>query len=528
MTKTIQRYKSWPFKEVERVMNAVDKAGITKPALFETGYGPSGLPHIGTFAEVARTTWVMNAYRTLTGRDARLVAFSDDLDGLRKVPGNLPQAEMLATHLGKSLCDIPDPYGCCASFSAHMIGRLKAFLDTFGFSCDLQSASEAYRRGDFNPGLEILLHRVEDVLDVILPTLKEENRANWSPFLPKCASCGRIYTTRVSAYRKAELAVDYVCDGQFGDVRGCGHSDTVSVLNGGVKMGWKVDWALRWYCYGVNYEMYGKDLIPSAELSSKIVKIMGGRPPCGYFYELFLDENGEKISKSLGNGVSMDEWLAYAPVSSLAYFIFRDPRQAKKLYVDMIPRTMDEYLDQLGRYPEVADDKKPDNPLWHIHNQGREVPRYRSSVNFTMINNLVSALGMDKSDTDRIGAFLERYDANINEYSEVVSVLIEKGVAYYLERILPHKHYRPPTDAERDMFMSLKARLSVEGTAEMDAPALQALIFDVAKEKDVEARSFFSAFYQVLLGQEQGPRFGSFARLVGVDRVLELITQRVG
>jgi lysyl-tRNA synthetase class 1 len=521
------RYKSWPFKEASRLIGSFGKNPLPDQVLFQTGYGPSGLPHIGTFAEVARTTWIMNAYGKLSGKEAKLIAFSDDLDGLRKVPANLPAREMLSEHLGKPLSDIPDPYGCCDSFSGHMISKLKEFLDAFGFKYELRSASKAYRDGDFNEGLKILLERVDDVLALILPTLKEENRAGWSPFLPKCEKCGKIYTTKVTAYNKSDLSVDYSCNATFGDVVGCGHKGTASVLNGGAKMGWKVDWALRWFSYGINYEMYGKDLIPSAELSKKIIKIMGGRAPVGFFYELFLDENGEKISKSIGNGVSMEQWLRYAPVESLSYFIFREPRQAKKLYIDMIPRTMDEYLDNLKRYPDIADEKKPDSAIWHIHNAGKEVPLYNSSINFTMINNLVSALGMAKPDNEKIASFLTRYDENILKYSDVTNTLIEKGVAYYIDRILPGKVYRAATSKEKEMFLSLKDKLEAKGAEEMSQKEIQSLMFDIAKEAGEDPKNFFSAFYQVLLGQKQGPRFGSFAKLVGLTRVIELINEKI-
>jgi lysyl-tRNA synthetase class 1 len=518
-------YKSWPFKEAERIVKA-HRGKLPEVAVFETGYGPSGLPHIGTFAEVARTTWVRRAYEKLTGGKTRLVAFSDDFDGLRKVPDNLPAQAMLGENLGKPLCDIPDPYGCCESFSGHMIRNLERFLATFGFEVEMRRASDAYRAGEFNEGLKRLLSNVDKVLEIILPTLKEENREAWSPFFPKCERCGRIYTTRVKGYRQAELAVDYACNSRFGAIDGCGHAGSASVLDGGVKAGWKVDWALRWFSYGVNYEMYGKDLIPSAELSQAIVRAMGGEPPCGFFYELFLDENGEKISKSRGNGVSVEEWLEYAPVESLAHFIFRDPRTAKKLYLDMIPRTMDEYLAELKRYGEIEEPRKPDAPLWHIHDAGRKVPEYRSSINFTMVNNLVSALG--RPDRALVKQFLLRYDAEASRYPAMLDALVDKGMAYYTDRILPHKRYRAPTDAERPLFAALATKLAAPGAAEIDEKGLQGIVFDVAREGGVEARDFFAAIYQVLLGQEQGPRFGTFAKLVGAQRVIELIAEKAG
>ncbi|MBW2536842.1 MAG: lysine--tRNA ligase [Deltaproteobacteria bacterium] len=520
-----RKYKSWPFREAQRIIKAAGRDGPPDDVIFETGFGPSGLPHIGTFAEVARTTWVRRAYEQLTGKRTRLVAFSDDLDGLRKVPDNLPEREMLREHLGKPLSDIPDPYGCCESFSGHMNGKLGQFLDTYGFDYEFRSSAAAYRAGDFDRGLKILLANVDKVLEIILPTLSEENRSDWSPFFPRCEACGKVYTTRVTAYHHEDLAVSYSCDNRFGEVEGCGHRGVSSVLGGAAKVGWKVDWALRWFCYDVRYEMYGKDLIPSAELSSRIVRVMGGQPPCGFFYEMFLDENGEKISKSRGNGVAVEEWLEYAPVESLAYFIYRDPRQAKKLHFDIIPKNMDEYLEHLRRYPEVAEDKRPDVPVWHIHDAGRSVPRYDSDINFSMVGNLVSALGQPEPELLR--GFLERYDDSTARNGDVIDTLIAKGIRYYEDHILPNKRYREPSDDERALFADLDERLAVPGIGDLDEKALQGLIFDIARAHDSEPREFFSAIYQVLLGQERGPRFGTFARLVGVDRVRELIAERV-
>jgi lysyl-tRNA synthetase, class I len=516
-------FKTWPFKEAQRIIKSAGRDELPETVIFQTGFGPSGLPHIGTFAEVARTTWVRQAYEHLTGKKTKLIAFCDDQDGLRKVPDNLPNPEMLRENLGKPLCDIPDPYGCCESFSDHMINLLKKFLDEFGFEYELNKSSDAYRNGDFNKGLEILLKQKDQVLDIILPTLKEENRAGWSPFFPRCEKCGKVYTTRVTGYHEDDLTIDYACDAPFGDITGCGHKGSTSVLNGGAKMGWKVDWALRWYCYGINYEMYGKDLIPSAELSSKIIRAMGSRPPCGFFYEMFLDEHGEKISKSRGNGVSVEQWLDYAPVESLAYYIFREPRQAKKLYFDMIPRTMDEYLDHLRRYPQVNEEKKPDTPLWHIHNAGKTVPEYGSSINFTMVNNLVSALG--EPTPELLREFLAKYDPRSQEFATIIESLGEKGIKFYVDHILPTKQYREPTDEERHLFNELATRLSEPEILEMSEKELQGIVFEIARNHETEPKDFFSAIYQVLLGQERGPRFGSFAKLVGPKRVVELIKE---
>jgi lysyl-tRNA synthetase class 1 len=514
------QYKSWPFQEAEKIIKA-NRGGLPEVAIFQTGYGPSGLPHIGTFAEVARTTWVMRAYEQLTGGKTKLIAFADDLDGLRKVPSNLPNQALLAEQLGKPLCNIPDPFGQAASFSGYMTGKLQEFLDRFGFKYHFQASSEAYRRGDFNDGLKALLMNVEKILDLILPTLKEENRKNWSPFMPICEKCGKVYTTHVKGYNKEASTIDYLCSSE-GDLKGCGHEGTTTIFNGAVKMGWKIDWALRWYSYRVNYEMYGKDLIPSAELSQKIVKIMGGKPPVDYFYELFLDEEGHKISKSIGNGVSVDEWLAYAPVDSLSFFIFKNPRQPKKLYFDAIPKVMDEYLDKLRRYPDLAPEKKPDDDLWHIHNKGSEVPRYGSTINFTMVNNLVSALGCESQEL--LERFIMRYDEKAAEYGSMISMLTEKSMKFYEDHILPHKKYRKPSDEEKPLFAALRDKL-VNLPEQVTENDLQTMVFEIAKAHNIEPKDFFGAMYQVLLGQERGPRFGSFASLVGIKRVIELIDQ---
>ena len=516
----IHKYKSWPFQEAEKIVKA-NRDKLPEVATFQTGFGPSGLPHIGTFAEVARTTWVMRAYEHLTGAKARLIAFADDLDGLRKVPANLPRGDMLQENLGKPLCDIPDPFGQSSSFSGYMTDKLKEFLDRFGFTYNFQASSEAYRRGDFNEGLTILLQKVDEVLNLILPTLKEENRKGWSPFMPICAKCGKVYTTRVAGYHKNDNVIDYVCE-EVGGLKGCSHRGSTSILDGKVKMGWKVDWALRWYSYKINYEMYGKDLIPSAELSSKIVRLMGGKPPVDYFYELFLDEEGHKISKSIGNGVSVDEWLAYAPVDSLACFIFKSPRQPKKLYFEGIPKVMDEYLDKLRRYGSLKEEVRPDDELWHIHNRGRDVPSYNSVINFTMVNNLVAALGT--ADAELVERFLGRYDEHAGANGAMIHMLTEKSLKFYEDYILPQKKNRLPTESEKVMLGKLRERLIGLG-ADVTEDTLQSMVFEIASSSGVEPKDFFGAIYQILLGQERGPRFGSFAKLVGIERVVALIDQ---
>lgn len=512
------RYTAWPFKEAQKLQKRF-KEIPTAPVTFETGFGPSGLPHIGTFAEVARTTWVRHAFEFLTGWPTQLIAFSDDMDGLRKVPLNLPHQEMLTEQLGKPLCHIPDPFGECESYSAYMNKKLQEFLNAYEFEYTFQSSQEAYGRGDFNKGLAILLQKVEEVKGIILPTMSEEKRANWSPFFPVCEQCGRIYSTRVVGYHAEDNTIDYICDRQEGLVQCCGHKGSASILNGRVKVGWKVDWALRWYSYEIGYEMYGKDLIESAKLSGKICRLMGKQPPAGFFYEMFLDEEGRKISKSVGKGLTVDSWVNYAPLESLIYYIFQNPRQAKRLFWGIVPKSVDDYLTGLRNYTELAEEKQPNSALWHIFDRGKQMPDYKASINFSLINNLISAVGKD--DPDLMLQYLKRYDANAGQYADILKDLIKKGMNYYRDFILPAKHFRPPTAEERQMLQSIRDKLTqYEGNNEQE---LQGIPFEVAQEFEIPPKDLFKMFYEVVLGQERGPRFGTFTRLVGKDQVLSLL-----
>jgi lysyl-tRNA synthetase class 1 len=511
-------YRSWPFKEAKGLQKRF-REQPDGPVTFETGFGPSGLPHIGTFAEVARTTWVRRAFEHLSGWPAQLIAFSDDMDGLRKVPLNMPQQEMLAENLGKPLCHIPDPFGCCESYSAHNNNKLQEFLNAYGFDYQFQSSQEAYTRGDFDEGLTILLEKVDEVRAVIVPTMGADKRAEWSPFFPICEQCGRIYTTRVTGYHPQDKTIDYVCNKPVGDAPGCGHQGAISVLGGRVKVGWKVDWALRWYSYDVAYEMYGKDLIESAKLSGKITRLMGKRPPHGFFYELFLDEEGRKISKSVGKGLTVDTWVNYAPLESLLHYLFQSPTKAKRLFWGIVPKSVDDYLDDLRRYPSLPPEKQPDSAVWHIFNRGADVPVYDTSINFSLIDNLISGLGTD--DAALTIDYLERYDASAKDYHDTVRDLVEKSLNYYRDFVLPTKHYRSPTEEERRMLQEIRNRIAVyQGNDEKE---MQTIPFDVARTFEVSPATVFTAFYEVLLGQERGPRFGTFAKLVGKDKVIALL-----
>ena len=514
-------YKAWPFQEARQILKQRKPTGA-RPVLFETGFGPSGLPHIGTFAEVARTTWVRQAFAQLTGLPTRLQAFSDDMDGLRKVPLNLPQTDMLAQNLGKPLHAIPDPFGEADSYSGYMNTKLREFLDTYCFDYEFQSSRDAYQRGDFDEGLCILLRQVDDVCALILPTLREENRLGWSPFMPICPQCGSVYATRVIAYHPERDTVDFVCDGQVGKVGGCGAGGELSILGGNAKVGWKVDWALRWFTYEVDYEMYGKDLIDSAKLSGRITRLMGRQPPVGLIYELFLDEEGRKISKSVGRGLTVDTWVQYAPIESLLFYIYQNPKRARRLYWDVVPKCVDDYLEALRRYPDTATEQRPERDVWHIGNVGSDVPAYSAGVNFSVVNNLISALGSDSSAL--LLDYLERYDPAVRDYGDVVQSLIDKGLNYYRDFVLPNKKFRDPTPEECVLLLQIRDRLQALNGA--DEEVLQAIPFDVARTAEWEPRDLFRTFYEVVLGQERGPRFGSFVALVGRERVLELLGEK--
>lgn len=523
--------KAWPFKEAQKIehkINVAQKAG--KPlkheyALLETGFGPSGLPHLGTFAEVARTTWVRYAFEHISDRGAKLLAFSDDMDGLRKVPENMPNREMIAEYLGKPLCDIPDPFGEAESFSGYMNAKLRSFLDSFGLEYDFLASSTQYRGGVFNEGLLRILERYDAVRDLIVPTLKPENREAWSPFFPVCENCAKVYSTRVTAVHPEDGTISYACDQNFRGIESCGHTGTIPVTDGNVKVGWKVDWALRWYVFDVDYEMYGKDLIDSADLSSKIVRVLGGQPPVGFFYEMFLDENGAKISKSVGSGLTIDEWLQYGPLESLSWFIFQNPTKAKKLHFDVIPKSVDDYLDARRKFGD-PETRSVNSPIWFIEHEkikaGQDIS-YNSDISYSMLLNLVNVLNSD--DKQIVWNYILRYDENAKQDFELIDDMIDRALRYYRDFILPTKEYERPTPEAMPAVEQLLAFLETyEGSS---AEELQSATYAAGKENGLALPVWFRTMYRLLLGQERGPRLGTFIHLYGVKETRELIKERL-
>ena len=505
---------AWPFAEaralVKHLKGKLPEKGYV---LFETGYGPSGLPHIGTFGEVARTTMVRKAFETLTDMPTKLFAYSDDMDGLRKVPTNLPNQDMLAEHIGKPLTAIPDPFGTHESFAHHNNARLQAFLDGYGFDYEFKSATEEYKSGRLDDMLLQVLKHHEKVLEIILPTLGEERRATYSPFLPVCDETGVVLQVPV-----VETKPD---DGTIVYKREDGELVETPVTGGHCKLQWKADWAGRWTALDVDYEMSGKDLIESVKLGSRICRAIGGTPPLNLTYELFLDDKGEKISKSKGNGLSMEDWLRYATPESLSLFMYQKPKTAKRLFFDVIPKNVDEYLTFLGKFGEQDEKDQLNNPVWHIHGGQPPAPE-AAGLSYNILLNLASVCGSD--DKAVLWHFITRYAPEATpENSPILDQLVGYAINYYTDFVKPTKQYRAPTDTERAALEALKAKLE---TLEADTPAgdIQTEVFTVGKEHGFEnLREWFKACYEVLLGQEQGPRMGSFIALYGISETVELI-----
>jgi lysyl-tRNA synthetase class 1 len=506
---------AWPFVEARFLWDERLKAKTPDKGyvLFETGYGPSGLPHIGTFGEVVRTTMVRRAFAALNpGVTTRLFAFSDDMDGLRKVPDNVPNQEMVAKHLGKPLTSIPDPFGTHDSFGAHNNARLRAFLDSFGFEYEFQSATQMYKSGAFDKALLRVLEKYDEVIAVILPTLGPERRATYSPFLPVCAKTGVVLQVPIVHRDVKAGTVVYEDDGKKVEV---------PVTGGHCKLQWKCDWAMRWYALGVDYEMSGKDLIDSVKLSGQICRILGGTPPANLTYELFLDEQGQKISKSKGNGLSVEDWLKYAPPESLALYMYQKPKTAKRLFFDVIPKTVDEYLDFLAKFPEEAPEAQLNNPAWHIHDG--KPPVENAHLSFGILLNLVGVANAE--DPAILWQYITRYAPEATPAAApLLDRMVKHALTYYRDFVKPAKTFKKPSAEEAAALKDLRDALAAH-TGERSAEALQNLVFEVGKRHGCFAslRDWFKALYQILLGQEQGPRMGSFIALYGVPESVRLI-----
>jgi len=507
--------KAWPYEEARKLLKRYPE-GKGAPVLFETGYGPSGLPHIGTFNEVARTTFVRHAYEEMTGLPTRLIAFSDDMDGLRKVPDNVPNQGLLAGHLGKPLTQVPDPFGKYESFAHHNNAMLRSFLDRYGFDYEFMSSTEMYRGGHFDEALKNVLRHYQAIMDIMLPTLRAERQATYSPVLPVSPATGVVLQVPIE-----------VVDADAGIVRFKDHGETVeqSILSGGAKLQWKVDWAMRWVALGVDYEMAGKDLIDSVTQSSKIARALGARPPEGFNYEMFLDEKGEKISKSKGNGLSIEQWLTYGTEESLAFYIYREPKAAKSLHIGVIPRAVDDYEQFRTAYDAQAIDKRLGNPVHHVH--GGKVTQDVLPVTYGLLLNLVGVMGADATES-QVWAYLRNYapDATAESHPRLAG-LVRNALAYNRDFIAPTLKRRAP---ERNEAMALKALDAQLAALSDDASAedIQNIVYEIGKDPHygfLALRDWFKALYETLLGAEQGPRMGSFIALYGIANSRALIAR---
>ncbi|MBY0382796.1 MAG: lysine--tRNA ligase [Xanthobacteraceae bacterium] len=517
---------AWPFEQAKQIVARLKKKPKAE-VLFETGYGPSGLPHIGTFGEVARTTMVRHAFRVLTEDKikTKLLAFSDDMDGLRKVPDNVPNKEMLAQDLGKPLTQVRDPFGTHPSFGEHNNARLCAFLDAFGFDYEFASSTQYYKSGRFDATLLKVLDKIEDVMAIMLPSLREERAASYSPFLPISPRTGIVLQVPIVEHDKTNGTVSY----EDPDTK---ERVTVPVTGGHCKLQWKPDWAMRWVALGVDYEMAGKDLIDSVKLSSKICSALGGTPPEGFNYELFLDEKGQKISKSKGNGLTIDEWLRYASPESLSLFMYREPKAAKRLYFDVIPRNVDEYQQFLDGYARQDARQRLTNPVWHIHTG--KPPLSDMPVTFQLLLTLVSSSNAENADT--LWGFIGRYRPGVTPQTHPkLNELVNYAINYYRDFVAPTKKFREPTDGERVALGDLRDTLS-QLSAEASAEDIQNVVYEIGRrepfldqvKKGKDGRpgvslDWFNMLYQVLLGQEKGPRFGSFVAVYGVSNAVAMI-----
>ena len=513
----IHSTSSWPFVEVRKLLK--DRKDIIKKKnkiTFQTGYGPSGLPHIGTFGEVARTTMMINALNHIQKIDHELITFSDDMDGLRKVPENIPNEEILKSNLGKPLTAIPDPFKKFSSFGEHNNEMLKKFLKKFNFEFSFKSSTENYKKGIFNASLIRVLEKYDEIMNIILPTLRAERRKTYCPFLPICPKTGKVLEIPLISMDKKTGKV--IFDNKNEKIE-------TSILNGNCKLQWKVDWAMRWFTFDVDFEMYGKDLTESAILSSKICRALGKNPPNGFSYELFLDEKGEKISKSKGNGISIEQWLRYASPESLSLYMYPNPKRAKKLYFEVVPKTVDEYLTYIEKFPSQPLKDQISNPVWHVHNG--TPPQEKVVMPFSMLLNLVGSSNADNKEV--LWKFINRFHKEINPRDyKILDRLTEYAINYFKDNVEPFKKFKRPNSNEKKALENLVQRLKKIDQS-LSPEEIQTHVYTAGKENGYEKnlRDWFKLIYEVVFGDENGPRMGFFISFFGIQETIKLIKDKV-
>jgi len=513
----LDKTNAWPFVEAKKLLRE-RKSFIEKKGkiVLQTGYGPSGLPHIGTFGEVARTSMIVNALNKMTDIPKEIITFSDDMDGLRKIPDNIPNSKKLEENLHKPLTSVPDPFDKYSSFGEHNNEMLKKFLDEFNFIYSFKSSTQLYKSGYFNETLKLILKNYKNIMNIIIPTIGKERQKTYSPFLPICPDSGKVLEIPVLEIDEKNSKIIFDNNGKKLEK---------SILDGNCKLQWKVDWAMRWYAIDVDFEMYGKDLIESAILSTKIIKLLGKTNPSGFSYELFLDEKGEKISKSKGNGITIDQWLKYASPESLSLFMYQNPKRAKKLYKEIVPKAVDEYLDFIEKAKTQDELKMLMNPVWHVHNG--KIPKENNIMSFSMLLNLVEASNSDSKDL--LWKFVKKYKADISEKDQpIFDSLISYAIKYYIDVIKPNKKYKKPNKGEKLALQALVKTLD-ECTDKMKPEDIQTKIYAVGKDNGYKEnlRDWFKLIYEVVFGDENGPRMGFFISFFGTSETKELIKNKI-
>ncbi len=513
----IQSASAWPFVEIRKLLR--DRKALIrakKKIIFQTGYGPSGLPHIGTFGEVSRTTMMINALRHIEKIGTELITFSDDMDGLRKVPENIPNNEILKKNIGKPLTAIPDPFGKFKSFAEHNNEMLQQFLKKFNFEFSFKSSTQNYKDGTFNESLKRVAEKYEEIMDIILPTLRSERRKTYSPFLPLCPDTGKVLEIPILNLDKKTGKITF---------NNKGRKIETSIFDGNCKLQWKVDWAMRWFTFDVDFEMFGKDLTESAILSSKVCKILGKTPPNGFAYELFLDEKGEKISKSKGNGITIEEWLNYASPESLSLYMYQNPKRAKKLYSEVVPKAVDEYLSFIEKFPEQKEQDQLSNPVWHVHNG--KPPKESIVMSFSMLLNLVGSSNTDDKKT--LWKFINRFHKNVKpESNPILDKLTGHAIKFFKDKLKPNKIYKKPNEQEKKALLNLAIKIE-KINEDMPPEEIQTIVYSVGKENGYEKnlREWFKLIYQVLFGDIDGPRMGFFVSFFGVKETVKLIENKI-
>ena len=513
----INSTSSWPFVEIRKLLKDRKEIINKKNKItFQTGYGPSGLPHIGTFGEVSRTSMMINALNHIIQMNSELITFSDDMDGLRKVPDNIPNDKILYNNIGKPLTSIPDPFKKYGSFGEHNNKMLIEFLRKFNFDFTFKSSTENYRKGIFNNSLERVLEKFEEIMNIILPTLRSERRKTYSPFLPICPETGKVLEIPVIEIDKKNKTLVFDNNGK---------KIKTNILNGKCKLQWKVDWAMRWFTFDVDFEMYGKDLIESAILSNKVCKAMGKQPPNGFAYELFLDEKGEKISKSKGNGITIDQWLKYASPESLSLYMYQNPKRAKKLYPDVVPKAVDEYLSCIEKYKEQKNNEKLLNPVWHIHKGSP--PKEKIIMPFSMLLNIVGSSNAKKKDV--LWKFIKKFHKEIDPKNhQILDELTNYAINYFIDEVEPRKKFKTPSAQEKKALENLITSLK-KVNQDTKPEEIQTLIYACGKENGYsnDLRSWFKLIYEVIFGEPNGPRMGFFISFFGLKETIDLIKKKL-